>query len=85
MLFLSPWNPAVLFGRVQYLPYFLIFKYVLASFLFNSPQLLEPVASAQDKLTSSLHRFTRPSKVSFIFLLKKQHPDSFGPVIRSFC
>lgn len=45
-----------------------MFKYVHASLLFNSPQLLEPVASAQDKLTSSLHRFTLPSKASFIFV-----------------
>lgn len=55
-------------GEGKYLPYFLMFEYVLASFLFNFPQLLEAVASAQDKLTSSPHRYTLPSKASFIFL-----------------
>lgn len=72
------------FDKRQYLPYSLMFEYVLAS--FNSPQLLEPVASAQDKRTSSLRRFTLPSKVSFIFFIKnKQHPASFRSLIRSSC
>uniref|UniRef100_A0AAY4AN14 Eyes absent homolog n=1 Tax=Denticeps clupeoides TaxID=299321 RepID=A0AAY4AN14_9TELE len=44
-------------------------EYVLASFLFNSPQLLELVASAQDKLTSSLHRFTLPSNRPYPHIL----------------